>query len=151
MQYVLFLGFLVFLVLVLSFVVVYWIVLFGVLYAAEMKDTARARLQTANKKQTRTLPHFMCFRLWFVCWMYMLKLKPGSWQMTTLLVKLRDAHSNPRDNSSKKNGVLFRPWNVTLKEKKGHHVETYPPEGLHEFASEFICDYSARHFWYVLK
>ena len=55
MQYVLFFGFLVFLVLVLSFVVVYWFVLFGVLYAAEMKDTARARLQTANKKQTRTL------------------------------------------------------------------------------------------------
>ena len=46
-----------FFVLVLCFVVFYCFVLFGVLYAAKMKDTAKVKLQTANKKnkQTRTL------------------------------------------------------------------------------------------------
>ena len=65
--------------------------------------------------------------------------------MTTLLVKLGDAHSNPKDNS-KKMWYPFQTLKCHFKEEKGHHVETYPPEGLHEFTSEITCDHSDRHF-----
>ena len=87
--------------------------LFGVLHATNMKGNAKARLQTANKKQTRTLrcsPSVLLTARHVFCVICMLtvhaKTKPGSWQMTTLLVKLRNAHPHPKDNSSK-NVVSF--------------------------------------------
>lgn len=149
-----------FFVLVLCFVVFYCFVLFGVLYAAKMKDTAKVKLQTANKKTNKPAlsgfallfcrPHFMLL-LWFVCWVSILKLKPGSWQMATLLVKLWDAHSNPKDNLSKKMWRPFSNLKCPFKKEKRTPCWDIPTWRLHEFTSEITCDHSDRHFWCVLK